>query len=672
MTKMSVIEYAERVNLSRQAVMKRIQAGTLDAVREEVEGIPKGRWMVLLPKEMPERVEPAAEGRLSEVDAYTPVPAWRAERMPKPEQMDEAGAFAVFCDLVLARLAESQERVETWREIAEEYNAREFAPALYGHRGRRSERTLRRWFQKWQEAGRDQNALLHKPAGPQGRKVTAFEQDYLMARLLTDKKVPIRTAIQDLKTQAEAGICESPSSESTLRRWVSDWQRGNPDLWAQARKGSKYVLENIVKSIMRDDSLIEVGDVLVADGHTLAFDVINPVTGKPARLTWILIYDWKSRYPLGGALALTESSQHVLVAVRNAILHLGYLPQWVYFDNGRAFKAKLFHKRPEDRDLEMEFAGIFPRLGIEAAFALPYNARSKVIERFFRTFQEGFERFQGSFRGSSIDDKPANLMRNEKWAQKMFAGKSLEYAEAMDLIYYYCRFEYGMRAHGGIGGKKPFEVFEARELPDWKKVDPSRLDYMMLKADRARLRSEGIWLDKVLYWAPALVKYIGQELIIRYDYSDRRWILVYDNQNRYICHAEMRTAQDGFVFLDKDNPLAWQTLQAEMRENRNLHKKIKRNTERLVAKTQKRVEQVLAGRRHLVEQRMEGIKEENPQFRNPPMVQAPEVEPDPRELVAALAANAREKERGSVVVDATPDKEEISTLAERLRARGIS
>lgn len=37
--------------------------------------------------------------------------------------------------------------------------------------------------------------------------------------------------------------------------------------------------------------------------------------------------------------------------------------------------------------------GVFPKLGIEAHFAESYNAKAKVIERFFRTFQEQFERF---------------------------------------------------------------------------------------------------------------------------------------------------------------------------------------------------------------------------------------------------------------------------------------
>jgi len=46
--------------------------------------------------------------------------------------------------------------------------------------------------------------------------------------------------------------------------------------------------------IERDISKLEVGDVLIADGHVLNFQVINPFTGKPTRATLVGFLDWKS------------------------------------------------------------------------------------------------------------------------------------------------------------------------------------------------------------------------------------------------------------------------------------------------------------------------------------------------------------------------------------------
>ena len=65
------------------------------------------------------------------------------------------------------------------------------------------------------------------------------------------------------------------------------------------------------------------------------------------------------------------------------------IPKVVYQDNGRAFRAKYF---TDDKGFtELGFQGLYSKLGIETVFARPYNARAKVIERFFKEFQEGFE-----------------------------------------------------------------------------------------------------------------------------------------------------------------------------------------------------------------------------------------------------------------------------------------
>ena len=63
--------------------------------------------------------------------------------------------------------------------------------------------------------------------------------------------------------------------------------------------------------------------------------------------------------------------------------------------------------------------GLFNKLGINAVFAQPYNARAKVIERFFRELQEGFERLLPSFVGSNIIDKPAYMKCNEKFHKRI-------------------------------------------------------------------------------------------------------------------------------------------------------------------------------------------------------------------------------------------------------------
>lgn len=82
-------------------------------------------------------------------------------------------------------------------------------------------------------------ALVRK-SDPNGktRKVTYFEQNYLINLLLNPNKIKIGSAITILKGYARLGLCESPSDERTLRRFCDEWLRDNPAISCQARKGA--------------------------------------------------------------------------------------------------------------------------------------------------------------------------------------------------------------------------------------------------------------------------------------------------------------------------------------------------------------------------------------------------------------------------------------------------
>ena len=87
---------------------------------------------------------------------------------------------------------------------------------------------------------------------------------------------------------------------------------------------------------MRDISKINAGDVFIADGHVLNFQVINPFTNRPARAVLAGFLDWKSGALIGYEIMMTENTQCIASALRNAIINLGMIPKVVYQDNGRA------------------------------------------------------------------------------------------------------------------------------------------------------------------------------------------------------------------------------------------------------------------------------------------------------------------------------------------------
>ena len=676
MTWISVKEYAALTGKSRQAVLKAIKNGKLQARQVPGSGARGTVYEILTdnlttpdnltttaPIETAIKESLIAEQAISKEEPQ-PIPKRSAviEYVPY-HKMGEAQLYALLLQEIDRRLREAESRTQEWKQITEEYNQGKLVPELRKLKGKRSERGLRFWYQKWEDNEQDMFQLIHKnTAQIRGRKVTQFEQDYLLNLLLRNSKISIGSAITDLKDEARECGFESPSSRATLKRWCNDWAAEHPAVWGQAWKGDKWVHDNIIPSIKRDMSGIKFGDVLIADGHVVANDIINPATGKACRLTLIMFYDWASRYPVGASLAYTEDSVHILTALRNAILQLGFIPRAVYLDNGKAFKSKLFHEKADEHDLEKELAGIFPRLGIYAHFATPYNGRSKAIERFFKTMQEEWERFMSSFRGAKISDKPSHLMRNEKWARKMFAGKPMEYDEALNMAYDWVRNKYGNRMHSALNGKTPYEVFSESERPADRVIDEHELDILMLKAERKKVRKDGVMLMGNMYWAKELVDYVLQPVVIRYDYCDLNSILVYDMRSRLICQAELVESVHGFAVLS-DNPLAYHKVKAKITEQRQMAGLIRKVTKMKMKASKDGVERELAKHQEIIDARRAAIKEHNPLFKSPPSMPKIEKRLDVNDEVAELERIAERHEEPVPVAAETVQEESPAAAA---------
>ena len=203
---------------------------------------------------------------------------------------------------------------------------------------------------------------------------------------------------------------ENLPCDLTFKRFAEFYKKNNYAEWVYKRKGEKAFRDEVEHYLERDISKINVGDILVADGHVLNFLVINPFTGKPTRAILVGFLDWKSGALVGYEIMMTENTQCIASALRNAILNLGMIPKIVYQDNGKAFKSKYFQHTDFD---EAGFNGVYSNLNITSVFARPYNARAKVIERFFKEFQEEFEKMMPSYIGTSIQDKPAWMKRGE-------------------------------------------------------------------------------------------------------------------------------------------------------------------------------------------------------------------------------------------------------------------
>jgi putative transposase len=363
---------------------------------------------------------------------------------------------------------------------------------------------------------------------------------------------------------AAAGL-EANQSDDTFRRFLDGWRERHQDQWVFYREGASALNDKCLPYIARDYDRIAVGDVLVADGHRLNFETLNPWTGKAKRMTLILWLDMKSAMPLGWEVMPNENTLAILSAFRRALMRLGKIPSVAYLDNGRAFSGRFFagaDLAPQD--------GLYERLGVQVTHAWPYHGQSKTVERFFRDFAE-LERWTPSYTGTSIEAKPPRLNRGERLHRRVYekAGSpvlDLEQTHAAIAWYF---DEYAARIHddGHLAGQTSAEVFEAGRGPG---LDVAALDYLLMSVEVRRIYRDGIHLMGRSYWHTELYGR-NHAVTVRYDLQDPERILVYDDRGLFLCEAGTREAVHpaaGILGTERDREL----LAERIAERRRLEK----------------------------------------------------------------------------------------------------
>lgn len=418
--------------------------------------------------------------------------------------------------------------------------------------------------------------------------LSAEEIKIFMGLLLHPNRLCIgkATALTKYKLQQQ-GQSYIPA-DITFRKYANWFKKNNYDKWILARDGEKALSDKVEPYIKRDVSLLEVGDILVADGHKLAFNVINPFTGKPTRATLVGFLDWKSTALVGYEIMLEENTQCIASALRNAIINLDMIPKIVYQDNGRAFRAKYFtcgsgsvgskRKRgvfvgepnsfSNDKGFtELGFNGLYSKLGIETVFARPYNARAKVIERFFKEFQEGFEKLLPSYIGSNIQNKPAYMMRNEKLHKQLHNDFVPTLEETIKMIDMWLNFK-NSQPCPNAPDKTIAEVLEERKKQN---IDINQLDDLMLATEVKTIQRNGIRFLNCDYFDERLYGF-KSKVLIKYNLFDLTSIKVYTTKGEYLCTAERVTETHPMAKL-LGSVTDFEDYKQKIVKQRKLHKK---------------------------------------------------------------------------------------------------
>lgn len=420
------------------------------------------------------------------------------------------------------------------------YNSGAAYPELYKSLGELSWKTIESWKTTLKKSCGDSLQLADRRGKKRGeRSITPLQAQIVLAfvRQPKGKSLP-KSEIIRLSRDVMRSKGVDNLSDATLRRFLDDWIAVNYDEWIWWREGDKGLNDKVMFWTERDYDAINVGDILVADGHVLNFLVLNPWTGKAQRMMLVLFFDMKSSMPCGWEIMPTENTASISAALRRSIIRLGMVPRIVYLDNGRAFKGQYF----TGTDFEQtELPGLYERIGIKLIVAKPYHGQSKTIERFFKTFGE-LERMSPSFIGTAIDNKPAHLNRGEKLHRRIndkivgdFVPSLIDSHRAIATWFdHYANREQGPNSH--LAGIRPQEIFDAGRGPG---VDANALRILMMKKEERKIYGRGVKVydQGEWYYHPALYGR-KHKVYVRYDLQERDSVLIYDQRtDEFICEA---------------------------------------------------------------------------------------------------------------------------------------
>lgn len=392
----------------------------------------------------------------------------------------------------------------------------------------------------WHDRGRVEPATGRELLGimalvPQyGRNRGAFLsipqelQKWLEAQWLQPNRPSVAMVYIRLQQHCKEKNIACPS-ERTVNRYINTIPEA---VRVNLRIGEKKFKDRFEPVIRRDISGLQPNDIWVGDHREHDVFIFTNAGHKEIKRVWLTAFwDLATAKWVGTYWSFGPSSRTIALSARNAIITHG-LPKSVYIDNGKDYRSHYLNgggRKIGKVDIDSETKGVFSALKIEVIRALPYNARSKPIERAFRLWSEQFDQHLPGWCGRDNKERP------EKLKKEISEGKLLELAEFRDLaVQFIQRVEsqpYGDRAPAA-------ELWKDAQIVN---VQPEILDMLLMQEQRRKVSSSGIWLFDLAYRSVELMQrvLVGQYVTVRYDPDDLSSIVVWDDKGRCIGRVPM-------------------------------------------------------------------------------------------------------------------------------------
>ena len=330
-------------------------------------------------------------------------------------------------------------------------------------------------------------------------------------------------------------------------------RRVDPKLLTAGRDPARFE-DRMLPTVTRDWSLVAAGECWFADHRRLDVFVPANVAGtwrwyRPWLTMWLDARTWK---PMSWRMEFTApTGRRVMETFVTGVTTYG-LPDVAYMDNGKDFRM---HRFAGGRGERLDLKGAEPMLSaleVDTRWALPYNAKTKTIEPWFRLMSERFDKMWETYCGNRPENKPrrwqcrfGDLSKSaQKFAAEGFTIDALRSAFDRWVTDDYCGRECPVSA------SKPYSVEDAWRRfarPDIRRPADADLALLLMPSKHVRVTANGVWCaaHRRHYWAPELADRVGasgrdiaRHVVYRWLEADPAIVWVFDaTTGRFIAAA---------------------------------------------------------------------------------------------------------------------------------------
>jgi len=352
-----------------------------------------------------------------------------------------------------------------------------------------------------------------------------------------------------------------------------------------ARKGREWAENHLGDYITRTWEAVPVGSVWIGDHHQMDFairyhdkDSGEAKAGRPWLTVWM---DARSLYVIGWIIRIDEhpDSRAIEDALLNGIRMNGNRPPSIlYTDNGKDYLSKGFAEAFKTSDGHEH--AIRLELGMRCIQALPFNARAKTVERFFKNVAGGISKDIASYLGNRPGNRPEGAM--EKWKDPdslmSLQEATLAFGWWLDNIWH----SQGAEHSKITGGRTPQELWDSRkELR--QSLSDEQLYFAMLKPFGERVVGRGgrLSVERLEYQSETLWPLIGKTVLVKVDRGSDSHVWAYELDGKLICEVKQVVPLPAIGATPEQISEAMAKQRRLLKHTRELH--IERTGERKIA-----------------------------------------------------------------------------------------